>query len=207
MLQVQVAENILQDKIVVEVFTEQSSKQSFILIIREKTVIVTRVPSKWKLLNCVTRYVQLILAAFWTDHLFYITLLVLTVVEIMAPSPAELWKWSRYSFIRLDCSSEQEKHLAQAVSTQCAQNNISVWAPTARAPVPGNELQQCQPFPWDLPGPSPHSAFTVPFLQHSEQGRTSACSAFFWTFNLIFYAFCWYNREPKYKKHLYFYSV
>lgn len=96
MLQMQVAaENILQEKIVVEVFTEQSSKQLFILIIREKIVIETRVASKSKLLNCVIRYVQLILAAFWTDHLFYFTLLVLTLVEIIAPTPAELWKWCR----------------------------------------------------------------------------------------------------------------
>lgn len=49
------AENILQDKIIVQAFTEQSLKQLFILIIGEK--IVTRVPSRPKLLNCVIRYV------------------------------------------------------------------------------------------------------------------------------------------------------
>lgn len=91
------------------------------------------------------------------------------------------------------------EHAACSVQHFCKSNSQST-CPWEQAPA-------MPTFPWDLPGPPPHFAFIAHFLQHSEQCRTSACSAFFWTFNLTFYAFRWYNRPPKYKTHLYFYSV
>lgn len=130
------AENTLQDEIIVQVFTEQSSKQLFFLI-NNREKIVTRGPRRPKLLNCVIRYVQLTLAASWTDHLFYLTLLVLTEVKMMAPTSAELWKWSRqpeYRFLRLDPSSKQEKLLAQEVKPSVLSTTFLY---KSRAPVPG----------------------------------------------------------------------
>lgn len=198
------AEKILQEKIVVEVFTEQSSKQLFILIIREKIVIETRVASKSKLLNCVIRYVQLILAAFWTDHLFYFTgthssgnygSYSCWIMEVVQVAWVQFHKAGSQLRAR-ETPGTSSEHTACSVQHFCRSTNSQSSCPRERAPaMPA--LGSTRTFP----------TLCSHFLQHSEQGRTSACSAFSWTFNLIFYAFCWYNREPKYKKHLCFSSV